>query len=263
MEKLYIDRLAEIGKSIDSHITRFAAKIVNADIGLTDVQSTSGCKYQAFRTSRIAAVIPDAEWCQMLRKVAEPIREEIFQVHKMEKSSMSALSLELLSLQYKKLGFLITYLCHGKPDANYLLLNLDTICQQIVLNTNKRPPSSKSKIICRSSDKGCRGTHYTIIKLYDVIRFKLLVHVLFERDMVSSYHRILTFINELSETVKALYNDSGETKCCHLPCVEESSLYSSMTMLIKTARLSLLLATSMGQELLSYSFLLKKSRYTT
>ena len=33
LEKLYIDRLAEIGKSIDSHITRFAAKIVST--GLT------------------------------------------------------------------------------------------------------------------------------------------------------------------------------------------------------------------------------------
>ena len=42
---------------------------------------------------------------------------------------MSVLSLESLSLQYKKLEFLITNLCHCKPDANYLLLNLDTISQ--------------------------------------------------------------------------------------------------------------------------------------
>ena len=122
---------------------------------------------------------------------------------------MSDLSLEL-SLQYKKLGFLITYLCHGKPDANYLLLNLDTICQQIVFNTNKHPPSWKSKIICRSSDKECPGIHYTTIKLYSVIRSKSLVHMLFERGMVLSHDRILTFINELSETVKAFYNDSGD-----------------------------------------------------
>ena len=61
LEKLYIDGLAEIGKSIDSHITRFAAKIVNADIGLTVVQWTSGGKYKAFKTSLLAAVIPDAE----------------------------------------------------------------------------------------------------------------------------------------------------------------------------------------------------------
>ena len=123
LEKLYINGLAEIGKSIHSHITRFAAKIVNADIGLNVVQSTSGGKYKAFKTTRLAAVIPDSEWCQILRKVVEAIREEIFQVHEMEKSSMSDLSLESLSLQYKKLGFLITYLCHGKPDVNYLPLN--------------------------------------------------------------------------------------------------------------------------------------------
>ena len=160
--------------------------------------------------SRLAAVIPDAEWCQMLRKVVEPIREEIFQVHKMEKSSMPDLSLEPLSLQYKKLGFSITYLCHGKPDANYLPLNLDTICQEIVFNANKRPPSSKSKIIRHSSDKECPGIHYTTIKLYSVITSKSLVHMLFEHGVVLSYDRILTFINELSETVKAFYSDSGD-----------------------------------------------------
>ena len=98
MEKLYIDGLAKIRKSIDSHITRFAAKIVHADTGLTVVQSTFGGKYKVFKTIRLAAEIPDAEWCQMLRKVVETIREEIFQVHKMEKSSMSDLRLESLSL---------------------------------------------------------------------------------------------------------------------------------------------------------------------
>ena len=87
MEKLYIDELAEIGKSIDSHITRFAAKNVNADIGLTVMQSTSGGKYKSFKTIRLAAVIPDAEWCHMLRKVVEPIRDATFEVCKMEKSS--------------------------------------------------------------------------------------------------------------------------------------------------------------------------------
>ena len=170
---------------------------------------------------------------------------------------MSDLSLESLFLHYKKLGFLITYLCHGKPDANYLLLNLDTICQKIVFNTNKHPPSWKSKIICRSSDKECPGIHYTTIKLYSVIRSKSLVHMLFEHGMVLSYDRILTFIMSYQKQSKP-FTMIQETKCCNLPSVEESSLYSSMTMLIKTARLSLLLATFMGQELLSYSFLLKK-----
>ena len=37
LEKLYIDVLAKIRKSIDSHITRFAAKIVHVDTGLTVV----------------------------------------------------------------------------------------------------------------------------------------------------------------------------------------------------------------------------------
>ena len=89
-------------------------------------------------------------------------------------------------------------------------LNVDTIWQQIVLNTNKRPPSSKWKIICHSSHKECPGIHYTAIKLYSVIRIKSLVHILFERGMVLLYGRILTFINEQSEAVKALYNDLGE-----------------------------------------------------
>ena len=97
LEKLYINVLAEIGKSIDSHITWFTAKIIDADIGLTVVQSTSGSKCKVFKTIRLTAVIPDAEWCQMLRKVVESIREEIFQVHKMEKSFMSDLSLPYLN----------------------------------------------------------------------------------------------------------------------------------------------------------------------
>ena len=61
LEVFYIDGLAEIGKSIDSHINGFTAKIVNADIGLTVVQSTSGDKYQTFNSSHLAAVITDAE----------------------------------------------------------------------------------------------------------------------------------------------------------------------------------------------------------
>ena len=128
LEIFYIDGLAETGKSIDSHITRFAAKIVNADVGLTVVQSTSGGKYQTFNASHLVAAITDAEWCQVLRNVVEPISEENFQIHKMKKSSMSDLSQESLSSQHKKLGLLITDLYHGKPDANYLPLNLDTIC---------------------------------------------------------------------------------------------------------------------------------------
>ena len=61
LEVFYIDGLAEIGKSIDSHINGFAAKIVNADVGLTVVQSTSGDKYQTFNSSHLAAVITDTE----------------------------------------------------------------------------------------------------------------------------------------------------------------------------------------------------------
>ena len=103
---------------------------------------------------------------------------------------------------------MITYLCHNKPDANYLPLNLDTICQQIFFNTNKRLPLLKSKIIRHNSDKECPGIHYITIKQYFFISSKSLFHMLFERGMVLSYDRILMFINKLSETVKALYNDS-------------------------------------------------------
>ena len=99
LQKLYIDELAEIGKSIDSHITQVSAKIVNSDIGLTFIQLTSGGKYKYFKTSRLAAIIPDAEWCHMLRKVVEPIRDALFQVCKMEKYS----DLSLTSVQSRHL----------------------------------------------------------------------------------------------------------------------------------------------------------------
>ena len=41
--------------------------------------------------------------------------------------------------------------------------------------------------------------------------------MLFERGMVLSYDRILTFINELSKTVKALYDDSGDNDSRDIP----------------------------------------------
>ena len=148
---MYIDGLAERGRFIESHTTRFATKLQSADIGLTVVQPVKGGKYKAIKTKLLESVLQNSDWIQLLRKVIEPIREEIFGVQKVEKSAMSDLSTDQSSLSYIKLSFLITYLCHGKPDTRDVPLPLDTICQQIILNTNKR--ASTRKTIRHSSNR--------------------------------------------------------------------------------------------------------------
>ena len=104
LEDIYIERLAERGKVVESHITRFACWLENANIGLTIVQSSDGGKYTALKTKRLQAILPDSDWVQLLRKVVEPIRNEIFEIHEMEKPAMSDLCTESSPLPYSKLS---------------------------------------------------------------------------------------------------------------------------------------------------------------
>ena len=92
LEKIYIEKLAERGRIIESHITRFASLAGKAGIGLSIVQPSDGGKYRAFRTTQLMSMIPDSDWVQNLRSVIEPVRHEIFAVHDMDKPEMSDLS---------------------------------------------------------------------------------------------------------------------------------------------------------------------------
>ena len=206
---MYIDGLAERGRFIESHTTRFATKLQSADIGVTVVQPAKGGKYSAIKIKRLESVIQNSDWIQLLRKVIEPIRKEIFGVHEVEKSAMSDLSTDRSSLSYMKLRFSITYLCHGKPDAREIPLPLDTICQHIILSTNKYALTSQAPTSIRhSNNKECPRIQHLTIKLYSVIRSRSLIQLFFERGIVLSYPTIRTFINDLSQTVKVLYSDS-------------------------------------------------------
>ena len=103
---------------------------------------------------------------------------------------------------------MITYLCYGNPDFSDLPLPLDTICQQIILNTKKTYQRHSVKSIRHNRDKECHRIQYATIKLYSVIRCKSLIHLLFQHGMILSYDRILSFLDELSQTVIVLYRDS-------------------------------------------------------
>ena len=167
---IYIEGLAERGKVIESHITRFACRLENANIGLTIVQSSDGGKYKALKTKRLQAIIPDSDWVQLLRKVVDPIRNEIFEIHEMEKPAVSDLCTESPPLPYHKLSLLVTYLCHSKPDFRDIPLPLDTMCQQIILNTKKSSRLSKTQTIRHAKSKECHRIQHETLKLYSVIR---------------------------------------------------------------------------------------------
>ena len=208
LESIFLETLVKRGKVVKSHITRFACWLKNANIGLTVVQSTEHGKYTVMKTNSIREIIPDSDWIQLLRKVVEPIRDEILELHALEKTGMSDLCIDPPLLPFKKLSVLITYLCYGNPDFSDLPLPLDTICQQIILNTKKTYQRQSVKSIRHNRDKECHRIQYATIKLYSVIRCKSLIHLLFQHGMILSYDRILSFLDELSQTVIVLFRDS-------------------------------------------------------
>ena len=213
LEKIYIGKLAEHGRVIKSHMTRFAAKLSKAhNIGLTVIQQLTECgRYTAVKNETLSSNIPDSDWVQVLRKIVEPIREEIFEIHQIEKPAMSDLSGHPCPLPYNKLRLMITLLCTGKPEFQNISTALDTMCQQIILNTKKHSSTRRScdtPSIRHSRNAECPAIQYTTVKLYSVIRCKSLMHVFFQHGITLSYSRILSFIDELSQTVKVLFGES-------------------------------------------------------
>ena len=61
------------------------------------------------------------------------------------------------------------------------------------------------------------------IMLCSVIRSKSLIHVFFQHGIILSYDRILSFLDELSQTAKVLFNDS-ENKV--LPSVLRKGIFT-------------------------------------
>jgi hypothetical protein len=127
LEQIYLQKLTELGKDVQSHTTRFVRKLKSADIGLTVIQKGERCNYTAVKTDRLKNIIPDSDWIHMLRNGIEPVRNEIIEVQQMEKPAMTDLSTDPWAPTYQKLKFLITFLCLGKPDVGNVDLPLDTI----------------------------------------------------------------------------------------------------------------------------------------
>ena len=198
LEDIYIEKLAERGRVIKSHRTRFAAQVETADLSLTVVQSSDRGKYRAFKTQRLRSIISDSDWVNHLRHVVEPIRQEIFEIHKLEKPAMSDLSTDWSPLPYPKLRFLMSYLCHGQPNDRNIPLPLEIMCQHIILNTNKTSRRSSGQIIRHSREKECFHIQHETLKLYSIVCCKSLIHVFYEHGIILSYDRINSFLGELS-----------------------------------------------------------------
>ena len=121
---------------------------------------------------------------------------------------MSDLCTSPPDLPYNKLSFLMTYLCNGRPDYRNIPLPLDTMCQQVILNTKKNSRHSETQSIRHARHKECHRIQHETLKLYSVIRCKSLIHVFFEHGIILSYDRIRSCLCELSLTVTDLYRTS-------------------------------------------------------
>ena len=115
----------------------------------------------------------------------------------------------------KKLQTLETsLLCYGQPDIKNACLPVDAICQQIIFNTKQFSRATRSnsckEVMNVRHPRGaeCPIMQYMTIKLYSTVRSKTLIQVLFSFGIVLSYDRVLSFIDELSQSAKVLYQDS-------------------------------------------------------
>ena len=168
----------------------------------------------AVKNECIKALEPDTDWIQLVKRVIAPIRTEIINAHDMSKPPMS--DLQSWNINCPKLKFLVSFLCLGSPEFDLLPLSLENICQLIIYNSNKkfRPVLAKNEDtvdrVRHSRDTECPIIHYMTIKLYSTIRSKTLLQVFYQFGIILSYKRVMTFYQELSEIVKALYSKSDD-----------------------------------------------------
>ena len=99
LEKIYIQKLAELGHETQSHTTRFASKLNASDIGLSVIQAEKCSRYVAAKKESLEKIIPDSDWINLIRKVVNPIRQEVIAAHRMEKPHMSDLQSWKISYQ--------------------------------------------------------------------------------------------------------------------------------------------------------------------
>ena len=80
----------------------------------------------------------NSDWIQHVRNLVEPnIWDKISEMYKIKKSVIPDLCTKSHPLPHHKLSLLMTLLCTGKSSFRNVLLALDTIYQQIILNTKK------------------------------------------------------------------------------------------------------------------------------
>ena len=69
LHKIYLNHMAERGKLVEPHITRFANLLKSSNIGVTVLQECTGGKYKVYKTKTLKTIIDDNEWLKLLEKV--------------------------------------------------------------------------------------------------------------------------------------------------------------------------------------------------
>ena len=152
----------------------------------------------------------DDKWLETLRTAVEPIRNDILN----QPMNSELADLESISLTIPfRLKLLISMLCDNNPRANVLTQGQDTICQLIMFNTKVRTTSHSQTVPAKTSRHSKSSevpvSQYISLKLYQIVRSKELVSVLFQYGIGLSYWRVISLIGEISAVVQELYKRSG------------------------------------------------------
>lgn len=71
LQVLYRSHIAERGKLVHPHITRFTDLLKNSNIRDSVIQEVMDGKHKIFRTAKIDSIIYDTDWLQLLRKAGK------------------------------------------------------------------------------------------------------------------------------------------------------------------------------------------------
>ena len=218
LESIYQIKFQELGGPPKiSHSTRFTKDYLEKrkdDLRITIVQKSANSSYTILRQDNLEAALVPSDWCTLLRRVTDPIRQEI--VERPVISEMADLEIgEDISI--RKIRMLITLLCQNEPSFQDIPKALETICQLIAMQTKKfvrpgRASHSDEKSVQRRIPRKSEVpvARYFTLKIYATIRSRELISCLAENGITVSYYRLLEFTSNLNAVMIELYSRSGD-----------------------------------------------------
>ena len=218
LELIYQTKLEELGGARKSaHSTRFTKEYLEErkdELGITVVQKSANSSYTILRHEALKDSLAPSDWCTLMRRVVDLIRQEI-----VERPAMSDMAdLEIgEDIVIKKLRMFITLLCDNEPSFHDIPQQLETICQLITRQTKKfiRPGRVHQEDTLAVQRRVPRKSEvpiarYLTLKVYSTIRSRELITTLAKNGITLSYHRLLEFTSELSSVMTELFSRSGD-----------------------------------------------------